>query len=99
MALCSLALTTLTAAGLALPAGGASRSAAGAPPARVAQAERPLTVMTFNIWYGGVQVDFGQIARSIRQAGADVVGVQETEGNLRGSPPPPASRTSTRAST
>ena len=39
--------------------------------------------MTFNIWYGGVQVDFRQVARSIREAGADVVGVQEPEGNLR----------------
>jgi endonuclease/exonuclease/phosphatase family metal-dependent hydrolase len=39
--------------------------------------------MTFNIWYGGVQVDFRQVARSIREVGADVVGVQEPEGNLR----------------
>jgi endonuclease/exonuclease/phosphatase family metal-dependent hydrolase len=43
----------------------------------------PLRVMTFNVWYGGVSVDFGQIAEAIRAARADVVGVQEPEGNLR----------------
>ncbi|MFN8151530.1 MAG: endonuclease/exonuclease/phosphatase family protein [Solirubrobacterales bacterium] len=42
-----------------------------------------LTVMTFNVWYGGVSVDPGQIGAAIRAAGADVVGVQEPEGNLR----------------
>jgi endonuclease/exonuclease/phosphatase family metal-dependent hydrolase len=45
-------------------------------------AAKPLTVMTFNIWYGGVQVDFTQIGRAIRAADADVVGVQEPEGGL-----------------
>jgi endonuclease/exonuclease/phosphatase family metal-dependent hydrolase len=40
-------------------------------------------VMTFNVWYGGVSIDQGQIAEAIRAAGADVVGVQEAEGNLR----------------
>jgi endonuclease/exonuclease/phosphatase family metal-dependent hydrolase len=54
-----------------------------APPARAADGERELTVMTFNIWYGGVQADFNQVARAIRRADADVVGVQEPEGNLR----------------
>jgi endonuclease/exonuclease/phosphatase family metal-dependent hydrolase len=44
---------------------------------------RPLTVMTFNVWYGGVQVEFDRIGRAIEAAGADVVGVQEPEGNLR----------------
>ena len=54
---------------------------AGAAPAPAAA--EPLTVMTFNVWYGGVQVDFEQIGRAIREADADVVGVQEPEGNLR----------------
>jgi hypothetical protein len=40
-------------------------------------------VMTFNVWYGGVSVDLGQIGEAIRAAGADIVGVQEPEGNLR----------------
>ena len=51
-------------------------------PAGRAQAE-PVTVMTFNIWYGGVQVDFASIGRAIRAADADIVGIQEPEGGLR----------------
>jgi endonuclease/exonuclease/phosphatase family metal-dependent hydrolase len=51
-------------------------------PAAPASAE-PLTVMTFNVWYGGVQVDFPQIGTAIRRADADIVGLQEPEGNIR----------------
>ena len=39
--------------------------------------------MTFNVWYGGVQVDVPAIGRAIRAADADIVGVQEPEGRLR----------------
>jgi endonuclease/exonuclease/phosphatase family metal-dependent hydrolase len=46
-------------------------------------AAEPLTVMTFNVWYGGVQVGFDRVGNAIDAAGADVVGVQEPEGNLR----------------
>jgi endonuclease/exonuclease/phosphatase family metal-dependent hydrolase len=46
-------------------------------------AAEPLTVMTFNVWYGGVQVEFDRVGNAIEAAGADVVGVQEPEGNLR----------------
>jgi endonuclease/exonuclease/phosphatase family metal-dependent hydrolase len=42
-----------------------------------------LTVMTSNVWYGGVSVDLGRIGEAIRVADADIVGVQEPEGNLR----------------
>ncbi len=59
----------------------AAAAAAAAPPA-TAQTERPLTVMTFNVWYGGAQLDFGQAARAIRRSGADIVGLQEPEGNV-----------------
>ncbi len=52
---------------------------AGAAPASA----EPLTVMTFNVWYGGVQVDFPQIGAAIRRADADIVGLQEPEGNTR----------------
>jgi endonuclease/exonuclease/phosphatase family metal-dependent hydrolase len=45
-------------------------------------AAEPLTVMTFNVWYGGVQVEFDRVGEAIRASGADVVGVQEPEGNL-----------------
>ena len=51
----------------------------GAAPASA----EPLTVMTFNVWYGGVQVDFHQIGAAIRRADADIVGLQEPEGNTR----------------
>ncbi len=43
----------------------------------------PLTVMTFNVWYGGAQVEFERIGQAIKASGADVVGIQEPEGNLR----------------
>ena len=46
-------------------------------------AAQPLTVQTFNVWYGGGQVEFDRIGNAIRAAGADVVGIQEPEGNLR----------------
>ena len=57
--------------------------AALAAVAPAAASAEPLTVMTFNVWYGGVQVDFDKIGRAIRAADADIVGVQEPEGNLR----------------
>ena len=46
-------------------------------------AAQPLTVETFNVWYGGGQVEFNRIGNAIKAAGADVVGIQEPEGNLR----------------
>jgi len=52
--------------------------------AAFAQTPEPLTlrVMTFNIWYGGEQVNFASVADAIRRADADIVGVQEPDGNL-----------------
>jgi endonuclease/exonuclease/phosphatase family metal-dependent hydrolase len=41
-----------------------------------------LRVMTFNVWYGGEQVDLPTVAAEIRAADADVVGLQEADGNL-----------------
>ncbi|WP_205857464.1 endonuclease/exonuclease/phosphatase family protein, partial [Phytoactinopolyspora endophytica] len=41
-----------------------------------------LRVMTFNIWVGGEQVDFDQVAGAIRAADADIVGLQESNANL-----------------
>ncbi|MFT4037658.1 MAG: endonuclease/exonuclease/phosphatase family protein [Thermomicrobiales bacterium] len=40
-------------------------------------------VMTFNIWVGGQQVGLEQVAAAIQAADADVVGLQEAEGNTR----------------
>ncbi len=45
--------------------------------------EIELRVMTFNIWYGGEQVSFSQIAEVIRSAHPDLIGIQEPDGNLR----------------
>lgn len=52
--------------------------ALGAEPAPM-----PLRVMTFNVWYGGEQVNFASVAEAIRASNADVIGIQEPEGNLR----------------
>jgi endonuclease/exonuclease/phosphatase family metal-dependent hydrolase len=41
-----------------------------------------LKVLTFNIWYGGENVSLGAVADIIRTSGADIVGLQETDGNL-----------------
>lgn len=41
-----------------------------------------LRVMSFNIWYGGEQVNFASVVEAVRAANADIVGVQEPDGNL-----------------
>src|ERR1700750_2376850 len=40
-------------------------------------------VMTFNIWFGGDEVDFSKVVEAITAARADIVGLQEAEGNTR----------------
>ena len=42
-----------------------------------------LRVMSFNIWLGGELVDLGKVVEAIKLSGADVVGLQESEGNAR----------------
>ena len=39
--------------------------------------------MTFNIWLGGDVVDSGSVIAAIQGAHADIVGLQEAEGNTR----------------
>ncbi|HLB85927.1 MAG TPA: endonuclease/exonuclease/phosphatase family protein, partial [Steroidobacteraceae bacterium] len=41
-----------------------------------------LRVMSFNVWYGGEQVSLAKVGEAIRAADADVVGIQEADGNL-----------------
>src|SRR5437899_9896313 len=51
-----------------------------------ARADEPgidLRVMTFNMWYGGAQVNAGQVIEAIRAARADIVGLQEPDGTSR----------------
>jgi endonuclease/exonuclease/phosphatase family metal-dependent hydrolase len=55
---------------------------AAAAPAR-AQQPAEVRVMTFNIWLGGDVVDFGSVIAAIEGAHADIVGLQEAEGNTR----------------
>lgn len=40
-----------------------------------------LKVLSFNIWYGGEQVSFEQVLKVIRAADADIVALQEPDGN------------------
>ncbi|NDL55924.1 endonuclease/exonuclease/phosphatase family protein [Phytoactinopolyspora mesophila] len=47
-----------------------------------ADEEITLRVMTFNIWVGGDQVSFDKVVEAIEVAEADIVGVQESFGNL-----------------
>ena len=76
----SRALATTLAA--ALTAGGLT--AVATAPAMAADDERDLTVMTYNIYHGvGLDgaLDLGRIAADIRDAGAEVVGLQEVDNN------------------
>ncbi|MFT5140153.1 MAG: lysophospholipase L1-like esterase/endonuclease/exonuclease [Rhodothermales bacterium] len=41
-----------------------------------------LRVMTFNIEWGGTNVSFDKVVEAVRRSGADIVGIQEAEGNL-----------------
>src|SRR3954451_22216556 len=60
-------------------AAGAQRPAVPTPAPTPAQ----VRVMTFNIWLGGDVVDFGKVVAAVQAAQADIVGVQEAEGNAR----------------
>jgi endonuclease/exonuclease/phosphatase family metal-dependent hydrolase len=48
-------------------------------------AENPvdLCVMSFNIEWGGAKISFENVVEVIRLSGADIVGIQEAEGNLK----------------
>lgn len=42
----------------------------------------PLKVMTFNVEYGGTVIDFHSVIAAIRKSHADVVGINEPQGNV-----------------
>ena len=42
-----------------------------------------IRVMTFNIEWGGANVDFSKVVEAIQVSNADIVGIQEAEGNLQ----------------
>ena len=50
---------------------------AAAPAAEPVQVK----IMSFNMWYGGEQVDFNAVIEAIKKADADIVGLQEPDGN------------------
>jgi endonuclease/exonuclease/phosphatase family metal-dependent hydrolase len=50
---------------------------------RVELGPTELKVMTFNVWLGGNVVDIGQVVAAIEASDADVVGLQESDGNVR----------------
>jgi endonuclease/exonuclease/phosphatase family metal-dependent hydrolase len=62
------------------PTAGKSFGSSVAPLARLQTSE--LRVMTFNIEYGGVGVDFASVSRAIKAAHADVVAINEGYGNI-----------------
>ena len=41
-----------------------------------------LRVLSFNILYGGDEIDFQKVIEVIQKANPDVVGIQEAEGNI-----------------
>ena len=55
--------------------------AASAPAIADEVAPVTLRVMTFNIWYGGIQADETAVIDAIRAADADIVGLQEPDGS------------------
>lgn len=52
-------------------------------PSRNGNTEVELRVMSFNIEWGGTHVSFEQVVGAIRQSRADIVGIQEAQGNLQ----------------
>lgn len=42
-----------------------------------------LRIMSFNIEWGGTNISFDNVVEAIRVARADIVGIQEADGNLQ----------------
>ena len=78
---CAIAALLLAASVVTACSGGAADESS-APAERPARDPLTLRIMSFNIEWGGANVSFAKIAEAIRAADADIVGVQEPEGNL-----------------
>jgi imidazolonepropionase-like amidohydrolase/endonuclease/exonuclease/phosphatase family metal-dependent hydrolase len=76
-----LTRATRRALSLALLVAIGARAWAAELPSPAAPEPLELRVMTFNVEYGGTGVDFGKVVEAIRLAGADIVGLEEPEGN------------------
>lgn len=76
-------VTVLTAIALALVACGDAADKRLATPVETATTDvTTLRVMAFNIEWGGTHVRFAGLSDAIRKADADIVAIQEAEGNL-----------------
>jgi hypothetical protein len=53
------------------------------PVAEATESSVDLRVMSFNIEWGGAKISFANTVEVIRLSGADIVGIQEAEGNLK----------------
>ena len=80
VALALLLVAALLAAALAGPQHAGAQAPAVPTPAPTPVEVR---VMTFNIWLGGDVVDFAKVIDAITAARADIVGLQEAEGNTQ----------------
>jgi endonuclease/exonuclease/phosphatase (EEP) superfamily protein YafD len=61
---------------------GQTSAGAGTPAGAPLPASPTLNVMVFNIEVGGTLVSFDKVAQAIRASGADVVGIEEAQGNI-----------------
>jgi len=73
--LVATALPGLALLGAACGVTDAAQSAGNASPAGI-------SVMSFNIEWGGRHISFDNVVEAIRRADADIAGIQEAEGNL-----------------
>ncbi len=76
------ALALLLIAAAAAGYGNSAATGTDASGERPGPAATTLRIMSFNIEWGGTHVSFAKVAEAIRAADADIVGVQEPEGNL-----------------
>lgn len=67
---------------LGLALSGTACSIADAPQRAGGAASADISVMSFNIEWGGKHVSFDNVVEAIRRADADIAGIQEAEGNL-----------------
>ncbi|MGZ5289194.1 MAG: hypothetical protein ACXWE5_06895 [Actinomycetota bacterium] len=73
----SLTIAALLASALLVPA------LAAGPVASAAPAPVPLSLMTFNVEYGGTVIDFAKIVEAVVKADADIVGINEGYAHVR----------------
>jgi endonuclease/exonuclease/phosphatase family protein len=76
-----LGACTSSGSSVAPSASGSSATAPASPSTSAGSETVSLTVMEFNVEYGGTGVDFSSVPAAIEAAGADVVGIEEAYAN------------------